>query len=47
MSVMKSDLMMQNARITAFTAFELFRENQLGDGGVKMARPPRLTQNKC
>ena len=34
--------MLQNSRVTAFTAFELLLENQLGGGGVKLPTPPRL-----
>ena len=33
--------MLQNSRVTAFTVFELLRENQLG-GGVKLPPPPLL-----
>ena len=32
--------MLQNARVTAFTVFELLRENQLGDKITPL--PPRL-----
>ena len=35
--------MLQNSRVTAFTVFELLRENQLGGGGVIL--PPRLGLN--
>ena len=37
--------MQQNARITAFTVFELSKENQQGEGegvNVPLAPPPRL-----
>ena len=36
-------------RVTAFTVFELFRENQLGGGGGKITPelPPRLGLRKC
>ena len=37
---MKIDLVMQNARFTAFTPSELFRENQRRDGGVKKPTYP-------
>lgn len=37
---MKSDLMMQNARFTAFTPSELIRENQRWGGGVKKPAYP-------
>ena len=40
MSVMKSYLMLQNARVTAFTISELLRENQ--QEKVKLPLPPRL-----
>ena len=35
--------MLQNARVTAFTIFELLRENQLEGGGGKITptHPPR------
>ena len=32
--------MLQNSRVTAFTVFELLRENQLKGGGVKLTHPP-------
>ena len=32
--------MLQNSRVTAFTAFELLRENQLGGGGGGILAPP-------
>ena len=34
--------MLQNSRVTAFTIFELLRENQMGGGGggVKLPKPP-------
>ena len=35
--------MLQNAKVTAFTIFELLRENQLGGG--KIIPPPRLVLN--
>ena len=38
MSVIECYWMLQNSRVTAFTVFELLRENQLGRGGVKL--PP-------
>ena len=37
--------MLQNSRVTAFTVFQLLRENQLGEGGGKITprpTPPRL-----
>ena len=34
--------MLQNARVTAFTVFELLMGNQQGGGGVKLPPPPRL-----
>ena len=38
-------------RVTAFTVFELFRENQLGGGGgegkITPELPPRLGLRKC
>ena len=35
--------MFANASVTAFTVFELLRENQLeGEGGGKIITPPRL-----
>ena len=37
--------MLQNARVTAFTAFELLRENQLG-GGDKINPPLRVNNYK-
>ena len=42
--------MLQNAKITAFTASELFRENQLAGGGGEEGKftplpPPRLGLN--
>ena len=33
MSLIECYWMLQNVRVTAFTMFELFRENQLGEGG--------------
>ena len=39
MSLINCDWMLQNSRVTAFTAFELLRENQLG--GITPL-PPRL-----
>ena len=39
--------MVQNSRVTAFTVFELLRENQLGRGGVKLPpSSPRLGLTK-
>ena len=32
--------MLQNARVTAFTVFELLRESQLGEGGGGKSPPP-------
>ena len=34
--------MLQNARITAFTVFELLKENQQGKGGVKLLPPIQI-----
>ena len=34
--------MLQNSRVTDFTVFELFRENQLGVGGKITPPPPPL-----
>ena len=31
--------MLQNARVTAFTVFDLLREDQLEGGGVKLPAP--------
>ena len=31
--------MLQNSRVTAFTVFQLLRENQLGEGGKITPRP--------
>ena len=39
MSLIECYWMLQNSRVTAFTVFELLRENQLG-GGVKLLPPP-------
>ena len=42
MSLIQYYWMLQNARVRAFTVFELLRENQLGGGGgaVKVPSPP-------
>ena len=32
--------MLRNVRVTAFTMFELLRENQLGEGGKVTPPPP-------
>ena len=32
--------MLQNSRATAFTVFELLRENQLGGGKITLSPPP-------
>ena len=40
MSLMKYYWLLQNARVTSFTVFELLRENQQGE--VKLPSPPRL-----
>ena len=40
MSLMQYYWMLQNARVRAFTVFELLRENQLGGGEVKLPLPP-------
>ena len=47
-SLIKCYLMLQNARVTAFTVTELLRENQQGGGGVKLPypHPPRLGLKK-
>ena len=37
--------MQQNSRVTAFTVFELLRENQRTGGGIKPP-PPRLGLNQ-
>ena len=42
MSLIECYWMLQNSRVTAFTVFELLRENQLG-GGVQLP-PPHPTQ---
>ena len=41
MSLIECYWMLQNSRVTAFTVFELLRENQLGSGSVKL---PPLSQ---
>ena len=41
MSLVECYWMLQNSRATAFTVFELLRENQRG-GGVKLPYPPHL-----
>ena len=47
MSLIECYWMLQNSRVTAFTVFELLRENQLG-GGYSYPRPipPRLGLNR-
>ena len=40
MSLIECYWMLQNSRATAFTVFELLRENQLGGGGVGKITPP-------
>ena len=45
MSLIKCYLMLQNSRVTAFTLFELLRENQDKQGGGKIT-PPFPTQIK-
>ena len=47
-SLIKCYLILQNARVTAFTVTELLRENQQGGGGVKLPypHPPRLGLKK-
>ena len=47
-SLIKCYLMLQNARVTAFTVTELLRGNQQGGGGVKLPypHPPRLGLKK-
>ena len=42
MSLIECYWMLQNSRVTAFTVFELLRENQLGGGGNNPTSPPRL-----
>ena len=42
LSVIECYWMLQNSRVTAFTALELLRENQLGRGGGVSTLPPRL-----
>ena len=42
MSLIKCYWMLQNARITAFTVFELLKENQQGEGGVKLLPPIQI-----
>ena len=37
--------MLQNAKVTAFTASELLRENQQGWGDVKLTPPTRIRVN--
>ena len=44
MSLIECYWMLQNSRVTAFTVFELLRENQLG-GGIKLP-PPRQIRVK-
>ena len=43
MSLIECYWMLQNSRVTAFTVFELLKENQLGGG--KITPPPRLVLN--
>ena len=40
MSLIECYWMLQNSRVTAFTVFELLRENQLERGGGKKPNPP-------
>ena len=40
MSLIECYGMLQNSKVTAFTVFELLRENQLGDWGVKLPSFP-------
>ena len=42
MSLIECYCMLQNSRATAFTVFELLRENQLGEGVKLPCPPPRL-----
>ena len=34
--------MLQNARVTAFTVFELLKENKQEEEGINLPFPPRL-----
>ena len=45
MSLIECYWMLQNSRVTAFTALELSMENQLGGGGKITPSPPRLGLN--
>ena len=46
MSLIECYWMLQNSRVTAFTVFELLRENQLGRRVVKLL-PPTQIRVKC
>ena len=46
MSLIECYWMLQNSRVTAFTVFELLRENQLG-WGVKLPPPPARLGLRC
>ena len=47
MSLTQCYWMLPNSRVTAFTVFELLRENQLGGGGkITPPHPPRLGLNE-
>ena len=47
MSLIECYWMLQNSRVTAFTVFELLRENQLGGGySYPCPIPPRLGLNR-
>ena len=45
-SLMKCYWTLQDARVTAFTVFELLMENQHGEGGGNHPPPPRLGLNR-
>ena len=42
MSLIECYWMLQNSRVTAFTIFELLRENQLGGGGKTTSTPTQI-----